>query len=465
MYMQNRSVFIDEANLARNIVEKDYSELCRSLDYQQYAPPLFLVLTKASTALFGINEFAIRLPSLLAGITTLVFMLLIANLLIEVDASRWYLLLILSFSILFLRYSTEFKQYAFDAALTLLFIYWALKSRTRDFNPSRAVQWALAGVLAIWFSMPIVFVLAAIGLAFLYNSIRGNRANLRFLLPIGATWLVSFGLYYYLILSGDATAVALLEYHDRFFFRLFPGSLEDFRRNWSIIESLFRMATDQTVVSIVWAIVSFVVGTVFLLRTDRFIAILLLTPVILSLITSGLKLYSIIDRLALFMIPAIMLVMGIGIAKLWQRSNTVLKGLMVLVMLLSIYNKKAYRYFWEPYELEDSKSVLNYLSTHRAEEDLLYVQADGMPAFIFYNEMHDNAWQFKNYYLADWREMPADVLPVIRDSSETHGFWLFLSHTYPQEHIDANINSARKIAKEKERFVALNASTYFFELK
>ena len=45
-YLEARSLFIDEANLARNIAEKGYLTLFSNLDYEQYAPPIFLVLSK-----------------------------------------------------------------------------------------------------------------------------------------------------------------------------------------------------------------------------------------------------------------------------------------------------------------------------------------------------------------------------------------------------------------------------------
>ncbi|MEL6987995.1 MAG: hypothetical protein AAGK97_09200, partial [Bacteroidota bacterium] len=54
LFIQNRSLMIDEANLARNIVEKSGLEFFKVLDYQQYAPPLFLQIQKYFITLFGV---------------------------------------------------------------------------------------------------------------------------------------------------------------------------------------------------------------------------------------------------------------------------------------------------------------------------------------------------------------------------------------------------------------------------
>jgi len=56
VYLQNRSFIIDEANLARNIVEKSYSDFIKPLDYEQYAPPVLSCALKLAIKLGGVNE-------------------------------------------------------------------------------------------------------------------------------------------------------------------------------------------------------------------------------------------------------------------------------------------------------------------------------------------------------------------------------------------------------------------------
>jgi hypothetical protein len=79
--------------------------------------------------------------------------------------------------------------------------------------------------------------------------------------------------------------------------------------------------------------------------------------------------------------------------------------------------------------------------------------------------MHDKAWNFKNFYLARWDEEPVEVVPKELGASSSDKFWLFFSHTFPQENIDKNLSSAAKIAQEVERYISVEASTYAFEVK
>jgi len=465
VYFQNRSLIMDEANLARDIYEKEYVDLFKSFDSGQCAPPLFSVTAKASIHLFGVNEFALRLPSLIAGIISLVFLLMIVNHLVAEPPSRWYVLLLFSFSILAIRYSSEFKQFAVDGAITLFFILWALRCRNKDLTVPLTVKWVVLGSLAIWLSMPIIFVLASIGIAFLYGSWKRNKGNIPHLLIIGVSWLLSFGSYYFLLLQNETVTESLHQYHSPFFFKFFPTDHTSLSQSYDLLISLFRLATDKTTVSIVWAILTFTIGSIFLITKDKLVAILLLSPILLCLIASHLQLYSLIERLTLFMIPLLMVIIGIGLSYVWTRSNQAVKVFLVAIMLLSVVNKYGYQYFWKSMEQEDSKSVMLFLSKYMEDDEFLFVQYDGVPAFLFYNNMHDKAWNFKNYYLAGVDEMVEEVLPTISRSSTEGNFWLFLSHTFPQHHIERHISSAKKIGVEINRYVSVQASTYEFERK
>eukprot|EP01136_Pigoraptor_vietnamica_P002975 Opistho-1_new@31642 len=118
VYLQNRNLMIDEANVARNIYERGFLQLLSPLSYEQYAPPLWLWAIKATTTLANMGEQALRFIPLVSGFATLILLYLILKQL-NLFRSAWYALLLLASGYIYIRYSTELKQYMTDAAHVL----------------------------------------------------------------------------------------------------------------------------------------------------------------------------------------------------------------------------------------------------------------------------------------------------------------------------------------------------------
>ena len=469
VYFQNRSLIIDEANLARNIIEKDYLGFFKPLDYEQYAPPLFAMLSKFNVHLLGVNEYALKAIPLLAGIASLFLLWRLIRLLIKEKPARWYVLFLFAFSILAVRYSTEFKQYALDVALVLLFTLWTLNIKDRKFNLNLTLQLMLAGAVAVWLSMPIIFILSAMGIVFCYQAFKLKNIHFTSLLAMGGSWLLSFGIYYFSILHVDATSDYLQNYHRQYFFNFFPTDWASLENNSQLFIRFFRSATDATAISIVFSILNFMVGMFFLIQSKKVEALLLLLPLMFCLIASHLGLYSLIPRLTLFVLPFIMLIIGIGLSVLWGKSNVYFKGLLTVFIVLSCVNKKGYEFLWKKMEIEDSKSGMTYLNENRKQEELIYIHHLGAPAFLFYNEMHDKAWNFKNYHIATWNEQPNKSIPPLlnaeTNTKSRKDFYLFFSHTYPQSEVDKATQSCDKIATKVTDFKAVETIVPKYQLK
>src|ERR1043165_1516328 len=67
-FFHNRNLIIDEANIVRNLAERDFGGLVLPLTYEQYAPPVFLWIEKLASLLLGYGEKAMRLYPLLCGL-------------------------------------------------------------------------------------------------------------------------------------------------------------------------------------------------------------------------------------------------------------------------------------------------------------------------------------------------------------------------------------------------------------
>lgn len=460
VYFQNRSLIMDEANLARNVVEKSGRDFFQSLDYAQYCPPIFMLLTKLNTILFGVNEWSLKLGPLLAGILLLVFFWMLLKKMVEESVVHWYLLLVLSFSTLAIRYSTEFKQYSLDALLTLLLVYIALQFKGAKWTVKNTLIWLLLGSLMIWTSMPSIFVLAAIGFAFLYQSWFAERKIPIGLILAGGFWLLNFGFYFWLILYQDSTSNLLQDYHQNFFFEFFPMTTTEASRSFNLLLGLMTSITDRTALGLIFCALFLAIGSYQTIKKKKFEALLLLLPILFALIASNLKLYSLIPRLSLFLIPLCLLLMGLGLSFAWKKMHTFLKIAMGVLMIISLVNKEGYLYFGTKMEFENSKAVLAFLAKNRSQKDLIVVQYDAVPAFVFYNSMHDNAHHFQPVYLAKWGEKPAAIVPNQTWGSKT--FWLFFAHTFPNEKA-TYLESAQQIATTVQNYESVTAAAYGFD--
>lgn len=458
VYLQNRSLTIDEANLTIHIVERDFVAFFESLK-NQYCPPIFLVLSKLSTMLFGVNEYALKLIPLITGMVTLVLSYLLIKKIVKERLVEWYLLAMLSFSVLAIRYGTEVKQYASDAALTLFLIYIALQLKEKEWSVKNSLLWGIIGCFSIWLSMPSIFVLAAIGFAFLQHSWTVSRKIPIGLIAVGASWLLSFGVYFFAILYQDSTPEVLQDYHRNFFFNFLPTSFTELSLDANLIVGIMTSVTDRTAVSFIFGLTMLVWGSVVIIKRDKFVALLLLLPVLFAFIASNLKLYSLIPRLSLFFIPILTLLLGVGLATVWKKSTTIIKVGLVTLMLISIVNKEGYIYFWTKLELEDSKSCLAYLADKQKNDELIFVQIDATAAFYFYNILHDNAYNLEPVHLAAWNEKTATTIPEL--NKDYTKFWLFFAHTFPEDKV-THLASAKTIGKEVNAYESVTASVYGF---
>jgi hypothetical protein len=60
-YLVNRSLWLDEAMLSNNIIDRSFSQLLEPLDKLQIAPIGFLFTQKVAVLFLGTNEYALRL--------------------------------------------------------------------------------------------------------------------------------------------------------------------------------------------------------------------------------------------------------------------------------------------------------------------------------------------------------------------------------------------------------------------
>ncbi len=148
-YFSGRSIWLDEAKIALNILDRSYLGLLEPLHSNQVAPILFLWAERFFGDLFGINDMSLRLFPLLAYLAS-TFLLYKLLKLLTPSAKLWFIAATLfAFCQPMIYFASEVKQYMVDVCVMLLLLYLVLRpfqSETR-----KMLVLSVVGVLCIGF--------------------------------------------------------------------------------------------------------------------------------------------------------------------------------------------------------------------------------------------------------------------------------------------------------------------------
>jgi hypothetical protein len=388
VYLQNRDLIIDEANIARNLFEKSYSELALPLKYEQYAPPVFLWIEKLSTQLFGFGELSLKLYPLLTGIAALFFMRAVLLKFMSPGAA-WLPLLMMASTYWYILYSTTVKQYMPDAMIALILVWLALQYDLFTTSKSRFnAIWIIAGMLAIWSSMPSVFVLIGVGGYYAWLC-RHNRNTNKFrqLSIIVIIWLINFTVYYFTILKSQVGLSNLQAYHANYFLIATPANAHEWHHNWARIREIISNLGGYRYMGYLLTVLLCSTGLIalFIKRKDLFV--LLLLPVAVTLVAAALRKFSLIDRVILFMMPLLLLVLGYGFAQIMRLKYIPVKlaGMGIGVFIIAHYNE--YKFFKEQLPSPEIGKALDYVNASGAKGSELFIHHATTPVYIYYTQI------------------------------------------------------------------------------
>ena len=429
-FLTGRSLWLDEAMLALNILNRSFGGLFHQpMEYGQSSPIGYLISVKAITLFFGNSEYALRLYSLLAGSFALILMAIISKDVLGKSGSLLVLALLV-FSPDLIYYSSETKQYISDviATITLLFLFLRqirIQSANRDF-----VFFSLAGAILVWFSHPIVFVTAGVGITLFLHYWRNNdRARMLATSIVGLIWGVSLVVLYFVNLRYLASSELLLNYWKDGFMEL---SLKWFVNTWQalLITPLDLIANPMIV------FVLFIIGLVYLFRHNWQVGSVIILTLAFSLFASGLHKYPLVGRMLLFGIPIFAITISAGIVSmgsLFKRQYVAVafQGL-IAVYLLWAPLTNSFTGFVNPLLREHIKPTLEYLRDYKRDSDLIYVYYNTGPAFRYY------APKFRldtsKYIIgSDPSIDPEAFYRELDDLAGEKRVWLIFSHVYEKD--------------------------------
>ena len=390
-YLSNRSLWIDESWLALNLIERPLSELTRPLDFNQAAPIGFLFIEGIAARVFGYSEYALRLFPLICGLLSIPAFVWLARRTVFPEAAPFAILLFVCADAL-IYYSSEVKPYQADVAVAVgLLAAGTLLAESPGLTRGRALLIAVGGLALITFSFPAVLVVAALAvtfairLAFKWRDQRNSATTLALLV-----WsLASVGIGIYGLTRGR---------HVRESFEVASGRFLGVTGSplhvlnvigTRITDAIGFPETPPFNQVLKFTLLCAVIGAIALARRNPTQLAMFALPFVLLLGASAAHVYPLSQRTALFLLPAVILLITEGIAQVvrWVPARAkIATALFLGVAVAAGPVTLAGARFVHPRTREEIKPVLEFVRDHWRPGDTLYVHYGAQYAFLYYEK-------------------------------------------------------------------------------
>jgi hypothetical protein len=387
-YLADRSFWGDEASLAVNIVSRSFVGLTQPLGYHQAAPVGFLFIEKLFIVLLGNKDYILRLFPLISGILAIYLIYRLA--LDYFGVPGIFALLMFALNSWQIFFSSELKQYGSDVMVALLLVYFSIRCLKENPQIMDFIWLGIAGIITIWISHISVFILVGTGLALVFEKyVQKKHIPFIWLLSLGAAWLISFGIDYLVALQHTAADKYFLTYWLKSFLPLPPWD----NLPWliSVYYKFVLITLGRTDISLAYLLLALaIIGSLSLFIRKPNIALIIISPFIMTLIASAWQKYPLSYRFMLFLVPLTLLLMAEGIGRIylflakWQKTVAlILCGIPVSLMLLfSVQN--VITDFITPQTVAEIKPVMKYIEENKQQGDVIYVHHRSAPTFIYY---------------------------------------------------------------------------------
>ena len=380
-----RSLWIDEASLALNIVNKPVKELLKPLDYEQVAPIGFLLVEKAFSSLFGNTDWSLRIFPLLLFFPSVYLIYKLALLIFKEKSFALFAAAFFSLSYYPLYYSAEVKQYMVDVFICLGITLSTLLL-SKNTGKSNWGYYALIGIVSVWFSNISVILLFSAGLYFLYNN-RKKKENYVAAIVVIGSWILSFAIYYFLFIYNHPSQEFMVDFWSNANAFL-PQNIFSKEFLWALYDKLTELLKLFHYRLIIVFILICIPGLFFLLRKKKEISFLILSPILIHLVLSYLKLYPFHGRLILYLYPFLVLILVSCLRLFYNLLKPKLQQLAIyfllvplLLNIVNIFHKNNF-----PIEKEEIKKSLAQLNANLKNNDKLYIFHRSFRPFLFYKE-------------------------------------------------------------------------------
>lgn len=433
-FVGNATLYIDEAMLINEVMERPMSDLGATLGHSQVAPIPFLIGMKGLSLLLGAEEWVFRL---IPYLSFLVFLCILPITLSffggRIFVAVAYLLIGSNWFIMY--YASTTKQYAVDVmvAQVLLLLMLSKKYRTHP------VLFALFVSASICISH-VGIMLAVAVLLFLGVHALQKRVSWRKLSYTLAATGVSFGFVYFTQIQGHPTGPSMYEFWQDYFMPLpFFGSgflkfiYSEFSYVWGayMLTPLAGIEPIRAITFVSGALLT-LLGSRDLVKRGRADLLALLTlPVLVHLMVSGLGKYPFTSRFILYLIPLCTILFLVGARVLYGHlvaASRVVRITTVTIGTVLFLGYAALMAVVFPVKNSEVKSALLYILSQKGSDDKVMYDTPAEPIVSYYEAYNQLG---ASLAAVDFVALQVNDEPWEPHPSDDYGeeFWVIRTHT------------------------------------
>lgn len=378
-----RDLWTDEAWLALAALKTTAAE---ALGARQSTPPFYVLTLWTLTKVWGGSEAALRSLSCFFSLGSVLFFWLLARRLASPAATLLGLAAV-AFSPVMVYYAKELKQYSGDAffAVLVLFLTERLRGRRGESGWSAL---ALAGIVGLGFSHPLVFTLPVAGAVLWFTLPAGRQARVVYL---GLAWALGFAAYYFLFFRYEVDPDLIIYWGQDF---------PDFSGPWLFLIWLGGALSRYFVYFLgewgrFWGPPLVLVGLAALAHQGRSLAAVYLGgQLLLALGAAALHRYPFMahyggSRLMLFSAPLLYLVVAAGLTAtftwLWQKRQRLVALALAALLLLALHPVELIKENLHPsHNREEIQPLVAHLESQLQPQDLIYVYYHAIKPYKYY---------------------------------------------------------------------------------
>jgi hypothetical protein len=387
-FVSAQSLWVDEAALARNILERPAVHLLSPLDYGQVCPPLFLLSVKLATLVFGHGEKALRSVAFICGIVSVPVFAVTVRRLLEPCAA---VLSIAAFACAApaIAFSVAAKPYSGDVLATLLVV---LSAAPRI--AIRSSAWSRCGLaaVAVCMSYTASLVVIAVVASALHDARRRNPQRRRpSLLPLCALSALSVAVIGYS--QSTVTPDDRIFYQRSWVDSFMPLSAAAPGWLWALVRDTFGGREPWWLFdgSLHYVLPAFfaslaALGALSLARRAFHAFVWVTGPIGLAIAASASHSYPLGSRVSLFLLPLWLLLASEGAAAVGRMCGGERRGCVAPALCIALVVQPLLSFGIMP-RPENIRPPLEHLISHFESGDSIYVHYGAGQAYLYYSSV------------------------------------------------------------------------------